>query len=113
MLKRWTREARSGTIQDRQGRNIIENPNMDALLRCRYMSNKFLNLAYRAANFPQCTMLVDNTLDTLCKQIEEMIIACPSTYVSPSVVPTTATPPDDVLSNARLKKKEVKTKTSK
>ena len=85
---------------------------MDALLRCRYMSNKFLNLAYRAANFPQCTMLV-NTLDTLCKQIEEMIIACPSTYVSPSVVPTTATPPDDVLSNARLKKKEVETKTSK
>jgi len=113
VLKRWTREARSGTIQDRQGRNIIENPNMDALLRCRYMSNKFLNLAYRAANFPQCTMLVDNTLDTLCKQIEEMIIACPSTYVSPSVVPTTATPPDDVLSNARLKKKEVETKTSK
>jgi len=58
-------------------------------------------------------MLVDNTLDTLCKQIEEMIIACPSTFVSPSVVPTTATPPDDVLSNARLKKKEVETKTSK
>ena len=52
VLKRWTREARSGTIQDRQGRNIIENPNMDALLRGRYMSNKFLNLAYRAANFP-------------------------------------------------------------
>ena len=113
VLKRWTREAPSGTIQDRQGRNIIGNPNMDALLRCRYMYNKFLNLAYRAANFPQCTMLVDNTLDTLCKQIEEMITACPSTFVSPSVVSTTVTPPDDVLSNARLKKKEVETKTSK
>jgi hypothetical protein len=95
------------------GRNIIENPNMDALLRCRYMSNKFLNLAYRAANFPQCTMLVDSTLDILCKQIEEMIITCPSTSVSPSVFSTNDTPPNDVLSNARLKKKEVQTKTSK
>lgn len=86
---------------------------MDALLRCRYMSNKFLNLAYRAANFPQCTMLVDSTLDILCKQIEEMIITCPSTSVSPSVFSTNDTPPNDVLSNARLKKKEVQTKTSK
>jgi zinc finger SWIM domain-containing protein 3 len=113
VLKRWTREARIGTIQDIEGRNIIENPNMDALLRCRYMSNKFLNLAYEAAKFPQCTMLVDSTLDILCKQIEEMIITCPSTSVSPSAVPTDATPSNDVLSNARLKKKEVETKTSK
>jgi zinc finger SWIM domain-containing protein 3 len=113
VIKRWTREAHSGTIQDKQRINIIENPIMDALLRCRYMSNKFLNLAYEAAKFPQCTMLVDSTLDILCKQIEEMIITCPSTSVSPSAVPTDATPSNDVLSNARLKKKEVEIKTSK
>jgi zinc finger SWIM domain-containing protein 3 len=97
VIKRWTREAHSGTIQDKQRINIIENPIMDALLRCRYMSNKFFNLAYQAANFPQCTMLVDNTLDILCKQIEEMIITFPSTSMSPSALPTNASSPYDML----------------
>jgi len=32
ILKRWTREARSGTVQDNQGRNIIEDPKFDAIL---------------------------------------------------------------------------------
>jgi zinc finger SWIM domain-containing protein 3 len=76
VLKRWTWEARTGTIQDNQGRNIIENQIMDATLRYRYMSHKFLNLAYRAAQFPECTMLVDNTLDILGKEIEDKISAC-------------------------------------
>ena len=33
VLKRWTREARSGTIQDSHGRDIIENPRLDEMLR--------------------------------------------------------------------------------
>jgi hypothetical protein len=48
VLKRWTREAWTGTVQDNQGRNIIENPKIDAILRLRYMSRKFLNLAHEA-----------------------------------------------------------------
>jgi zinc finger SWIM domain-containing protein 3 len=32
ILKRWTQEARSGTVQDNQGRNIIEDPKLDAIL---------------------------------------------------------------------------------
>jgi hypothetical protein len=35
VLKRWTREARDGHIQDNQGRNIIENPMMGLMLRYR------------------------------------------------------------------------------
>ena len=33
ILKRWTREACNGSIHDRQGRNVIENPNLEAQLR--------------------------------------------------------------------------------
>lgn len=113
VLKRWTREARSGTIQDNLGRNIIENPNMDAMLRYRFMSHKFLNLAHRAANFPECTMLVDSALDILGKQIEDKISACTSISEDPCTVQTDVSPPNDLLSNARLKKKEVKTRSSK
>ncbi|KAG2601396.1 hypothetical protein PVAP13_5KG589307 [Panicum virgatum] len=113
VLKRWTREARSGTVQDNQGRNIIENPKMDAMLRFRFMSHKFLNLAHRAANFPECTMLVYSTLDTLGKQIEDKINAYTGTFEDPTTVPTNATSPNELLINARLKKKDVQTKSSK
>ena len=113
VLKRWTREARSGTVQDNEGRNIIVNPNMDAMLSYRYMSHKFHNLADRASNFPECVMLVDSTLDILGKQIEEKINACTSTSRYPYTIPPEASPPNDLLINARLKKKEVETKTSK
>jgi zinc finger SWIM domain-containing protein 3 len=113
VLKRWTREARSGTVQDMEGRNIIENPHMDAMLSYRYMSHKFHNLADRASNFPECVALVDTTLDILAKQIEEKLNACTSTARYPCTVPTEASPQDDLLTNARLKKKEVETKTSK
>ncbi|XP_015695546.2 protein FAR1-RELATED SEQUENCE 1-like [Oryza brachyantha] len=113
VLKRWTREAQSGTIQDNQGRNIIENPKMDAMLRYRFMSQKFLSLAHRAANFPECTTLVDNALDILGKQIEDKINACTSISGDPFVDYADINPPDELLSAARLKKKDVRIRSSK
>jgi zinc finger SWIM domain-containing protein 3 len=86
---------------------------MDAMLSYRYMSHKFHNLADRASNFPECVALVDTTLDILAKQIEEKLNACTSTARYPCTVPTEASPQDDLLTNARLKKKEVETKTLK
>ena len=50
VLKRWTKEARSGAVQDNQGRNIIENPRLDETLRYKSMTRKFLSLAQRAAS---------------------------------------------------------------
>jgi len=113
VLKRWTREARTITIQDNQGRNIIENPKMDAMLRFKYMSNKFLNLAHQAAYSPECTMLVDNTLDILGKQMAEKINTSTSTFHDSCTAPANASPPNNLLINASLKKKDVQTKTSK
>ena len=113
VLKRWSREARSGTVQDNMGRNIMANSNMDAILGYRYMSLKFQNLAHRAANFQECIVLVDSTLDMLGKQIEEKISACTSTSGYPCTIPTNASPPNDLLANARLKKKDIETKSAK
>ncbi|CAO2188105.1 unnamed protein product, partial [Urochloa humidicola] len=78
VLKRWTWEAWMGAIQDHQGRNITENT-MDATLRYKFMCHKFQSLAHRAANFPECTVLVDSALDILGKQIEDKINECAST----------------------------------
>ena len=112
ILKRWTREARSGTVQDNHGRNIIEDPKLDNMLRYKNMTRKFLNLAHRAASHPRCALLVNNALDIVSKQVEEELTGFPSA-MDPTNVPTNDSPPIDLLSTASLKKKEVETKTSK
>ena len=57
-------------------------------------------------------MLVDNTIDMLSKQVEEEMNGVTGP-VDPITAPTNVTPPIELLSTARLKKKEVETKTSK
>jgi hypothetical protein len=111
ILKRWTRQARSGTVQDMNGKKVIENPKFDAMLRYRYFSRKLLNLAHRAAYFPECTLLMDSTIDILGQQIEDRITTC--TNDDQSVSQSDLAPPNDTLSNVQLKKKEVRIKTSK
>ena len=112
VLKRWTREARCGIVQDNEGRNIIENTKLDDMLRYKDMTRRFLNLALRAASNPGCTLLVNNTLGMLSKQVEEEINGC-TNNVEPITVPINVAPPSELVSTARLKKKEVETKTSK
>jgi zinc finger SWIM domain-containing protein 3 len=112
VLKRWTREARSETIQDSHGRDIIENPRLYEMLRYKNMTHKFLNLAHRATSHPECSLLVHNTLDVLSKQVEEEIIGC-TNNVEVVTVPMNITPSSDLVSATRLKQKEVQTKTSK
>ena len=82
------------------------------MLRYKYMVRKFYNQAYRATRHPKCTLLVDNTIDMLSKQVEEEMNGVTSP-MDPITTPTNVTPPIELLSTARLKKKEVETKTSK
>jgi len=82
------------------------------MLRYKDMTRKFINLAHRAASHPGCTLLVNNTLDKLSKQVEEYLNGFTSSEV-PISIPTNVTPHTDVVSTAKLKKKEVETKTSK
>lgn len=112
ILKRWTREARSGIVTDNKGINIIENPMMEASLRYKFLSHRFLTLAQQAASYPECTLLVNNTLDILSKQIEEHLSGYASTS-NQSATHKEVMPPNNLLSNARLKKKEVRVRSSK
>jgi hypothetical protein len=57
-------------------------------------------------------LLVNNTLGVLSKQVEEEINGC-TDNVEPVTVPINVASPSDSVSTARLKKKEVQTKTSK
>jgi hypothetical protein len=82
------------------------------MLRYKDMTRRFLNLALRAASNPGCTLLVNNTLGVLSKQVEEEINGC-TDNVEPVTLPINVAPPSDLVSTARLKKKEVQTKTSK
>jgi len=100
VLKRWTREARSGTIQDSHDRDIIENSRLDEMLRYKNMTRKFLNLAHRAASHPGCTLLVHNTLDILSKQVEEEITGC-TNNVEAVTVPMNITPSSDLVERHR------------
>jgi hypothetical protein len=58
-------------------------------------------------------MLVDSTLDILSQQIEDKINAYTNTYEYLPTVSTDVSPPNELLSNACLKKKEIQTKSSK
>jgi len=61
------------SIQDRQERNVIENPKLEAQLRFKSLSHKFHNLAYKAADSLECCLLLDNALDCLCTQVEDKL----------------------------------------
>ena len=112
ILKRWTREARSGSIQDRHGRNVIENPKLEAQLRLKFLSHKYHNLTYKAVNSPECCLLLDNALDCLCTQVEDKLnISHCTMNEKPTNEQENIDPNmnlrDDLLSAAKLKKKEV------
>ena len=113
ILKHWTREARYGIVQDNKGRCIIENPKLDAMLRYKFMSHKFLNLAYQAASSTECSLLVDNALDCLSKQLKDKISASTSILSDSYNVQPNVQQDEDMLSAARLKKKEIQPKNSK
>uniref|UniRef100_A0A8R7Q4E2 SWIM-type domain-containing protein n=1 Tax=Triticum urartu TaxID=4572 RepID=A0A8R7Q4E2_TRIUA len=104
-LKRWTREAKSGTIQDTKGRDIIEDPKLDAMLRYKFVSHKFHDFASEAASDRECILLVDNALDILAKQVREKLRISRSILSESSNVQPNVQQDEGLLSSARLKKK--------
>ena len=117
ILKRWTREARNENIQDRQGRNVVANPKLEAQLRYKFMSHKFHNLAQKVAHSPECCVVLENALDCLCTQLEEKLNVLSAGGTNElredkENVNPNAQERDDLLSAAQLKKKEVQSKKS-
>ncbi|CAO2047242.1 unnamed protein product [Urochloa humidicola] len=116
ILKRWTREARNGSIQDRQGRNVVKNPKREAQLRYKFLSHKFHSLAEKAANSQDCCVMLENALDCLTIQLEEKLNVSTNVMNEPCKDQENIDPNvqqrDSLFSAAKLKKKEVQSKNS-
>ena len=97
---------------------MIENPKLEAQLRLKFLYHKYHNLVHKAANSPECCLLLDNALDCLCTQVEDKlnVSSCAidekPTNGEENVDPN-VNQRDDLLSAAKLKKKEVQSKNSK
>jgi hypothetical protein len=115
ILKRWTREARKGNILDKHGRNVVENPKLEAMLRYKELSLKFHTMAHKVANYAECCMLLENALDSVGPKLEEKLKASASAMEEPSNDKENTDPNvqqiDDLLRAAQLKKKEVQPKS--
>jgi hypothetical protein len=79
ILKRWTREARCGVVQDNRENNVIENRKIDATRRYQNLSHKFLSIASRATDYGEIYSYVENVLNTLHRDVDEKIKN--STYI--------------------------------
>ncbi|XP_066333734.1 protein FAR1-RELATED SEQUENCE 9-like [Miscanthus floridulus] len=116
VLKRWTKAAHNGSVQDKEGRNVVANPKLESQLRYKNLSHKFLNLAYKVAQSLECCLVIQNALDCLGTQLEDKPNASTSTMRNPCNDQENVEPNvqqgDDLLSAAHLKKKEVNSKNS-
>ena len=86
ILKRWTRGARSETIQDMHGNKIVENPKLATTIRYKNLCQIFFPLASRAADFEDCCLLVEEALHNVSKQLEEKIREAPKIDIENSNV---------------------------
>jgi hypothetical protein len=71
ILKRWTREARCGVVQDIHGNNVIKPPKIDATRRYQNISHKFFSITSQAADYGEIYSYVDNVLNTLHRDIDK------------------------------------------
>jgi hypothetical protein len=78
--------------------------------RYKILSYKFFNLAHQVINTSESFILVANTLDSLGRQVEELSASQETTNIYQ--VEKNVQAPNDVLSSARFKKKEVPTKSA-
>ncbi|KAL6661150.1 hypothetical protein ACP70R_000534 [Stipagrostis hirtigluma subsp. patula] len=88
------------------GKDIVENPKLDAALRYKYLCQKFLALASRAADFEECFMLVEEELHSISKKVEEKIRETPKDDVENSNVQAPFSLPTQFSHVAGLKKKQ-------
>jgi hypothetical protein len=100
ILKRWSREARSGNIQDCYGNNVLEDPRSEHRYRFKFLIHKFLGIAALAAETEESSTLVDSALESLRKQVNDK---SPRDQYTAEVAPEQA---DGSLYAARPKKKE-------
>jgi hypothetical protein len=79
----------------------------------KHLTQKFLSFIEQVANSSECCLLIDNKLGILIKEVLDQFNASRSTSTGPYAAPVDVQVPNDgLLRNARLKKKNVQTRTS-
>jgi hypothetical protein len=73
ILQRWTKEARLAIVQDNKGNDIIEDPKLEKLQRYKSVCKKFARMASRVVDFDESYLLLESSLDSMSKTIEEKI----------------------------------------
>ena len=109
-MKRWTREARVGSVQDSHGRITVAHPKLDVVNRTNFLSHKFYTLVTEVSNSEECCTLIENTLDNLSKEVKVRLLNAQVTPATSSFLPNaqvTTPASNDSLVAARLKKKVV------
>ncbi|KAM4072621.1 hypothetical protein ACB094_11G152300 [Castanea mollissima] len=72
ILKRWTREAKSGYILDNRRTNVEEDVNLSVTQRYRRLCPKLVLLASRAADNEEAFALVEKMLEEYEKKVEDI-----------------------------------------
>ena len=78
ILKRWTREGRSGTIHDFRGREVEEDPRLSSTRRCRHLASKLIRVASDVSPSKEYFQLVGESIDVVCKKIKELCLQAQS-----------------------------------
>jgi len=93
---------------------VVANPKLESQIRYKVMSHKFHNLAHKVASSLECCVLLENALDCLSIQLEEKLNVSTSVMNEPCKNQENIDPNvqqrDNMLSAAKLKKKEVQSK---
>jgi len=71
ILRRWTREGRSGIIHDFRGREVEENPRISSTKRYRHLASKLIRVTSNVSPSKEYCQLVDESIDVVCKKIKE------------------------------------------
>ncbi|GJR01390.1 FAR1-related sequence 5-like protein [Tanacetum coccineum] len=72
IIKRWTREAKKGSVQDYHGRDVHLYANVSATQRYRSLCPKLVKLASRASESQEACELVERLIGELTTQIESI-----------------------------------------
>ena len=69
VLKRWTKEARSGIIHDVRGREVEGDPKLATTHRYRQICPKLIQLAIEASSNQEAFLFLNKAVDEWSKQI--------------------------------------------
>jgi zinc finger SWIM domain-containing protein 3 len=72
ILKRWTREAKLGCVEDTHGRKVQEDVNIDSTQWYREVCPKLVRIATRASDCKEARIYVETVIKELDKKVYEI-----------------------------------------